>query len=391
MSMPLCTIVLAHYRQEQYILNALDSVFLQSYPRLELVVIDDGSENYDEAKINDYIQQKKGPNIERVVLLTNAENRGTVYSMNRAFAQAQGEFIQVFAADDQLTGENVTQNFIHRFDELGDDAMMIAAMVELYDQTLTNAEGAFNSPAMQDELEAMDAEEQFRSCAVRCVFPIGGSCMRKQLFLQYGPFNERYKIVEDWPFFLTILRQGVKVHTAQFSALAHRAGGVSHSICSQTSPYEMAFRSDMLAIMENDVLPYLSRLSLADQQWAYQRYLDDYIAYKVRGGNRPRLSRQKLFSYSPALRNRRIKDWFVRNSGACITNSLKTAYYSLVLLAVCCVLLVSAPHIPAFFSGVAAWANFLLFPLFFVFCGALICTILFVLLWGLIKIKGRNR
>ena len=50
-SPPLVSIVIPAYNHEQYIEEAIRSVLDQSYPRLELIVIDDGSTDGTDAMI----------------------------------------------------------------------------------------------------------------------------------------------------------------------------------------------------------------------------------------------------------------------------------------------------------------------------------------------------
>lgn len=57
--MKLYTIVLTHYNQMEYIEEALDSVFIQNYPNIELLITDDASKNFDENKVTEYIKNIK--------------------------------------------------------------------------------------------------------------------------------------------------------------------------------------------------------------------------------------------------------------------------------------------------------------------------------------------
>ena len=44
---PLVSVILLSYNNLQFLYNAIDSVLLQNYPRLELIISDDCTEGFD--------------------------------------------------------------------------------------------------------------------------------------------------------------------------------------------------------------------------------------------------------------------------------------------------------------------------------------------------------
>ena len=115
--MKLYTIVLTHYNQMEYIEEALDSVFIQNYPNIELLITDDASKNFDEKKITEYIKKHKKNNIKNFKILGNEKNIGTTKTLNNAIKVSTGEYIQFFAAYDALYDKNVISNFVKAFNK----------------------------------------------------------------------------------------------------------------------------------------------------------------------------------------------------------------------------------------------------------------------------------
>ena len=76
----LISFVILTYRNYEGIYDNLDSVFKQDYPFIELIISDDGSPNARQflPDIESYIEEHKRENIVNVIILTSAENRGTV-------------------------------------------------------------------------------------------------------------------------------------------------------------------------------------------------------------------------------------------------------------------------------------------------------------------------
>jgi glycosyltransferase involved in cell wall biosynthesis len=95
---PLVSIIIPCYNTENYIGEAIDSALGQTYKNIEVIVIDDGSEDGSLEIIKSYgdrIRWETGP------------NRGAWAARNRGIELARGEFIQFLDADDLLLPEKV--------------------------------------------------------------------------------------------------------------------------------------------------------------------------------------------------------------------------------------------------------------------------------------------
>lgn len=92
--MPKLSIVTAVYNADRYLVESLDSVFNQPFDDFELILIDDCSTDSSPAILHEYTQ------LSNVILLKNKYNEGYGYSRNRAFLEAQGEYIAIHDADD---------------------------------------------------------------------------------------------------------------------------------------------------------------------------------------------------------------------------------------------------------------------------------------------------
>jgi glycosyltransferase involved in cell wall biosynthesis len=75
-SQPLVTVVIPSYNHSKYIQQAIQSVIEQTYERIELIVIDDGSSDESVNKINEMFNncQHFLPNIHHLQKLPNAES-----------------------------------------------------------------------------------------------------------------------------------------------------------------------------------------------------------------------------------------------------------------------------------------------------------------------------
>jgi hypothetical protein len=83
------------YNAEHYVQLAVESILSQSFRDFEFIIVDDGSTDETLRTLEDCAKQDR-----RVKILRNAVNRGLIPSLNRAFRQAEGEFIARQDADD---------------------------------------------------------------------------------------------------------------------------------------------------------------------------------------------------------------------------------------------------------------------------------------------------
>ncbi|WP_019156023.1 glycosyltransferase family 2 protein [Robertmurraya massiliosenegalensis] len=87
MQNPLVSVIIPVYNTEAYISMCIDSVINQTYPNLEIIIINDGSNDNSLNIINQY--SKKHPNI-RVI---SQKNLGNSIARNRGIESADGEYI----------------------------------------------------------------------------------------------------------------------------------------------------------------------------------------------------------------------------------------------------------------------------------------------------------
>jgi glycosyltransferase involved in cell wall biosynthesis len=95
----LVSVIIPAYNAEKYILECINSVLLQTYKNLEVIVVNDGSTDQTTNLLNKLIDK-------RLVIL-NQENRGCSHAKNTGLKRAKGAFIQYLDADDVLSEDKI--------------------------------------------------------------------------------------------------------------------------------------------------------------------------------------------------------------------------------------------------------------------------------------------
>ena len=98
MGNPVASVVIPCYNAERWVGEAIESCLSQTYPRVEIIAVDDGSTDGSAEILRSY-----GGRIH----LVSGRNRGGNHARNRGFALSQGEYIQFLDADDYLLPEKL--------------------------------------------------------------------------------------------------------------------------------------------------------------------------------------------------------------------------------------------------------------------------------------------
>lgn len=185
---PLVSIIVPCYNQQQYINDALQSVFDQTYTNWECIVMDDGST--DNSK--DYIQQwvKKDSRFS----YNYKTNGGIVETRNHAIAKANGTLILPLDGDDKIAPEYIEQA-VSQFTSAPDTKLVYCNKIFF---------GIINKqePCPPYSFEKMLYENQIHHAAM----------FRKKDFEATGGYNSNmFDGLEDWDFWLTLLSPQDKV------------------------------------------------------------------------------------------------------------------------------------------------------------------------------------
>lgn len=108
-SPPLVSILIGAYNAEPWIAETLASAAGQTYPNVEVVLVDDGS-------TDGTLQVARQFEAERVRVVSQ-RNQGACAARNRAFAESRGDFVQYLDADDILHPEKLERQLNRLADE----------------------------------------------------------------------------------------------------------------------------------------------------------------------------------------------------------------------------------------------------------------------------------
>src|SRR5271169_3846889 len=96
---PLVSILIPAYNAEPWISDTIQSAIAQTWPRKEIIVVDDGSKDRTAAVAQRFASSE--------VTVVSVENQGAAAARNHALQLSQGNYIQWLDADDLLAPDKI--------------------------------------------------------------------------------------------------------------------------------------------------------------------------------------------------------------------------------------------------------------------------------------------
>ena len=188
----LISVILPVYNGEQLIRSSVSSVLTQTYKNLELIIIDDASDDNTHGICRELSQQDS-----RIKILANRSNRGVLGSRARAVDMAKGEWIAFIDADDQWQEEKLEKQIALR-DSTGCDIVFTGS-------AFTNENGEPYEWIMH-----VPAEVDYKRLLKQNVISNSSVLVRKKDFVKHSPFGDPGRNMhEDFACWLSMLKSGL--------------------------------------------------------------------------------------------------------------------------------------------------------------------------------------
>lgn len=142
MKNPLVSVICLCYNQYRFIEAALDSVVNQSYPNLEIIIVDDASTDNSQLVIDEWIGRHQD-----VVFIKNEQNMGSTTSFNKGLSLSNGEFVIDLSGDDVLNINRIEKQIIF-FRQQGPGVGVIYSNAQYIDEKGRDLDVHFDRPTM---------------------------------------------------------------------------------------------------------------------------------------------------------------------------------------------------------------------------------------------------
>lgn len=221
---PRVSVIIPTHNRPELLIHAVNSVLHQSYPHVELIVVDDGS-TCCHSEAREFVMRTGG-------VFLSQEHKGVAAARNRGFEASTGELIAYLDSDDVWQPEKLSVQVAYLDDH---PEYHIVQCPEIWFRS-----GRRVNPRAHHIMKEGDLFQQ--SLSLCCISP-SAVMIRRSVFKEIGGWDERFLVCEDYELWLRM--------TARYmiglcpEALVHKYGGHSDQL-SKAFPAMDRFRAAAL-------------------------------------------------------------------------------------------------------------------------------------------------
>jgi len=209
---PLVSVIIPAYQAAGRIRETLDSVFGQTYPNVEVVLVNDGSPDTEalEEAIRSYGEG---------LIYIRQENRGPSGARNTAIRAARGKYIACLDSDDIYLPEHLA-NLVPLLEKHGLDLV--------YSDSYHLRDGVHIGRSFERQPQSPPVTFE-KLLTEECAITTSAVVASRQAMIDAGLFDERYRRCEDFDLWLRMSFRGARMDLLRQVGIEHRllAGGLS--------------------------------------------------------------------------------------------------------------------------------------------------------------------
>jgi len=213
LSSPLVSVIIVSYNHAKFILETLESIRLQTYKNLQIIVSDNSSSDNSVDIIEDWISENKM----QVTFLKYSVKIGLCKILNKALKEVKGTFVQLISCDDILLPEKIEKQ-VSLFQTLDNDEAVIFSDAYLIDENGTELQSRFIKRAR--EFSKIPEGNLFETLLDGNFIPAMSTLIRTETMLELHGFDENLKY-EDYDFWLRLSRK-YKFKFSDFTSCKYR-------------------------------------------------------------------------------------------------------------------------------------------------------------------------
>jgi len=179
------SVIIPLYNQKQYVGEAIGSILNQTYPNIEIIVVNDGSTDNPFSVLEKY---KKN------IILINQENKGLAAVRNTGLKNCSGEYIQFLDADDEWLPEKLEKQLI-KFQNSSERVSVI------YNGFFYVSE---KSGKIVSEIMPTLRGNVYTNLLESCILGSPTPLIKKRCFRKSGFFDETLPSRQDWDMWIRL-------------------------------------------------------------------------------------------------------------------------------------------------------------------------------------------
>ncbi len=201
MSKPLVSIIVITYNASKTIIETLDSIKSQTYSPLELIIAEDCSPDDTAEKCKKWLDDNSDRFV-RSKLVVNNENKGISANSNLGVLASSGEWIKI-VGDDILIPNAIEINLAFAIEN--NCAIVSSRATRFLDGT---GETINTIPPDGFVFPSSNHDQYIAHIKTQLGAPSPTWFYKRQLYDDLGGYDEHYRLLDDMPFLLKMLKSG---------------------------------------------------------------------------------------------------------------------------------------------------------------------------------------
>lgn len=220
------SLIMTTYNSRENFLKSYESIKQQTYPNIEIVIVDGASTDGTREEIERLA--KLNPSLKWV----SEKDSGIYNALNKGIQMAEGDIIAIF--NDRYLCETAVEQYVRVIEE-------------------TQCDGVHSDLIYADEQGKIVRKWHMGEGDIRTGWMPGHPTLylKREIYEKYGLYKEDYKCAADYEFMVRILKDGTtKLSYIPEALISMYYGGTSNS---GLRAYLVSFRESIRALRENQI------------------------------------------------------------------------------------------------------------------------------------------
>jgi glycosyltransferase involved in cell wall biosynthesis len=214
---PWVTVICTCYNQDRFVAAALQSVADQDYPNVELIVIDNASQDQSANYIDAFRSQYPATQFIR-----NETNVGLNRAFNQGLARAGGRYVIDLAADDLLLPNRISQQ-VALFEKLAGPYAVVFSNATYIDEQGNRLHQHYPTDSLGRSAVRVPSGNVFQQVLESYFICTPTMMMRRDVLNELGGYDENLAF-EDFDFWVRSSRQYLYAYQDEVLTLKRRVG-----------------------------------------------------------------------------------------------------------------------------------------------------------------------
>lgn len=269
-SWPLVSFLVSSYNHQSYITDTLQSIANDDYPNKEILIIDDGSTDQSNLRIEEFMKNLKTP-----CRFIQQTNQGVSSTLNRLVELANGEYLRPCGSDDRLLPHG-TREMVLELEKHPHAAALFtdAEVIDENNNTVSNSVLSY----LGGSVEAY--KKDLTKSLITDWAVAGPVLLWRKAMLSSKPLYNESLFVEDWHMYLNLCSQKkifffpvntaqYRVHTSNTSITKNvqkRITNLSHQI-KAAEMHENSFHGSAKIFLSSEKYLLRAKVSYLKSKW----------------------------------------------------------------------------------------------------------------------------